>query len=345
MENSIRTKEDLCLLCLNQKATKTNSHIISAGILKGMIGKRDYEESYQLDTASKSKVDNFYGRSNLENEEKEKKENHHTLNYIFCPKCENRLGIVESEVIPFINEHTCNFKSNKKSVSLTTNSNIDYKEFPSLSAGIFQLFIYSLIWRLGLHNKLVSKIQLLNSKLSEKLRGILDLNLPEAKKKRYSLKNIGEIPFLLLAPKELDDRSRGFVFGDEKSNQPKIIFITDLIILLFENEVELNYNKNEYLKFSKEINSIELYNKDNLTPKLAYITEEHWKNIKNSVNQIIVKLYMDRLTRELMDANNISYENARLQLALEAKRIHTESGQKLHIQNCYAMAVNKLKKK
>ena len=41
--------------------------------------------------------------------------------------------------------------------------------------------------------------------------------------------------------------------------------------LLFENGIELNYSKNNYLELSEEIYSVELFNKENEVPKLTLL--------------------------------------------------------------------------
>lgn len=46
-----------------------------------------------------------------------------------------------------------------------------------------------------------------------------------------------------------------------------------------------------------------------------------------------------------MDANNISYDNARYQLAIEAKRIYAGCNEEIRIPACYAMALHNLTKK
>ena len=66
MKNNNRTSDDMCLICLLNKADKKGSHFTPAGIIKKVIGDRDYEELYSLNNTNLTK-DIFFGRSNLQN--------------------------------------------------------------------------------------------------------------------------------------------------------------------------------------------------------------------------------------------------------------------------------------
>lgn len=98
-----------CCLCNKADATKKNSHIlphflIKTAINKGGCNQRDYELTFSF--SENEFVDTFFGRSitldTIEEykgreltEEEIKKENPFAMDFLFCPSCEAKIGVIE----------------------------------------------------------------------------------------------------------------------------------------------------------------------------------------------------------------------------------------------------------
>lgn len=157
----MRTSIDICLLCQNNKADKTNSHFLPASLLQTNIGRRDYEEAYSIDVSSETPTIPYYGRSNLKNTDPTIKQNPHTSDHIFCSDCEAKLAQLESENIPQLKNH---LENQNEVDELTITS------FNPTNTNSFTSFIYSIIWRFNLQIKLKQAIDILPSEIENNLR-------------------------------------------------------------------------------------------------------------------------------------------------------------------------------
>lgn len=140
-----RTKEDDCLLCKNEKAIRTNSHIVPAPLLDNVHGERNKEHSFVFST-SESSVDEYYGRQFPQENSTEIKKPNFSYDHILCDKCEKFFGRLESLCNTLLKNIDSELDNNKiKDLKL---NNIDFKEIQHLNPGLIQLYFYSIIWRL-----------------------------------------------------------------------------------------------------------------------------------------------------------------------------------------------------
>ena len=167
-----RKPTDTCLLCCTEHSSKANSHLVPVGLHKNSIGKRNYEESYHIDCVT-PEIDVYFGRSNLKNPSTEIKENHHARDFIFCPECEKKLGELEDLVIPFLMDKLRDPKYTGSIKNKTTQGGIPYKEITNLDSKSFQVFIYSVIWRVATRYAQEDNIVVLEENEFEYLRHLI----------------------------------------------------------------------------------------------------------------------------------------------------------------------------
>ncbi len=152
-----------CLLCQQNEANKTGSHIIPSFLMKRINGEglRDHEIGFKIKDGI---VDTYFGRdiyeeqrkSITDNEEKlYSRENYDICDYVFCKSCENYFSSLESKYAQSLGLHFSekgNTKNNK------------------VSPAEALLFWCSLIWRASVTGHLGSR---LSPELEERLRTAL----------------------------------------------------------------------------------------------------------------------------------------------------------------------------
>jgi hypothetical protein len=132
--NDERQPTDTCLLCNQRPATQRNSHIIpkffAKGIFEGTNPRHGTRLSIQGDEQSVQDI---------------VKEN-----YLFCPVCEKGISVLETYCIRGLDkfndiQYFNSYKTFKR-------GEFEYFECKILDIKIFNLFIYSIVWRASISN-------------------------------------------------------------------------------------------------------------------------------------------------------------------------------------------------
>lgn len=176
-----------CLLCQNQEADKTGSHIIPSFFMKRINGdgKRDHEVGFEI---KGSIVDSYFGRDIYEDqrrtftdqEEKiESRENYDVRDFIFCADCEKCFSKLESA---YAQSLLLNYNDGKNTIN---------NKVTPLEA---LLFWCSLVWRASVTEHLGQRLQ---PPYEERLRLALANNSIENLGVKYALfrcKDYGKEP-------------------------------------------------------------------------------------------------------------------------------------------------------
>ncbi len=166
-----------CLLCQQNEADKTGSHIIPSFLMKRINGEgqRDHEIGFEIKDGI---VDTYFGRdiyeeqrkSITDNEEKlYSRENYDVRDYVFCKSCENYFSSLESKYAQSLG---LNFSEKEN----TKNNKVSPAEA--------LLFWCSLIWRASVTGHLGSR---LSPDLEERLRTALINNNIDGLNVHYAL--------------------------------------------------------------------------------------------------------------------------------------------------------------
>lgn len=101
---------DVCLICNQKKATKTNSHIVPSFLITSFSsynssGKRDSEVLFTISSSIDSvytgrsvpdtKIEDLFDKDKLTQEriDEELSKNSVAKDFVFCPQCEKRLSV------------------------------------------------------------------------------------------------------------------------------------------------------------------------------------------------------------------------------------------------------------
>ncbi|MFD0964229.1 hypothetical protein [Pseudofulvibacter geojedonensis] len=329
-----RKETDTCLLCKSRESTKTNSHWIPASMLKSMVGKRNYEESYNITNAPSERIEAYYGRSNLKNTDPELKEHHYALDYIFCPICEDNLGKIEGNVVPIIQNEirlTNKAANYSEKVSLLK---IPYKECDRLSNARFKILIYSLIWRISIIYKLQYGQEIISEDILEELREILHeflpLELTEIDRRNEEIKNFD---FQVITADYFVNSSRNLVYTEKIYSNPSLFYFSEFIVLFYSEGYSIDPNNQYHLPIKSIIEFPEILNESGNSPKIGFITPDHFDNLCKVVLIEAAESLMNNLTKEVVDCSGNSYIESRRLIHQIGLDIHRRTGNL--ISSCY----------
>ncbi len=208
-----------CLLCKENDANKTASHIIPSFLMKRINGdgKRDHEVGFVI----KNSIANpYFGREIDEDKRRTITDNENLLysrynydvkDHIFCKPCEDFFGSLESKYAPSLN---LNFS--------TSSNTVNTKVSPSDAL----LFWCSLIWRASVTEYLGSQLR---QDLEERLRFALVNNSIEGLNVHYALFRCKDY--------SKTSESGTFVYMDTKDNSV-LLFVDDFMLAMFFDLIE-----------------------------------------------------------------------------------------------------------
>lgn len=322
----MRTPDDICLLCNTNHSTKKNSHWIPMGMIKSMVGKRNYEESYQFSNFQKEKLDVYFGRSNLKNTNPEIKDNHYALDFIFCDECEEKLGRLESKVIPIIQDEIRLENKKANYAEVFSENGITHKECLRLDNIFFRLFIYSIIWRFVLIHRIEDGISIVSAETEENLRDIinkgLSLNVEEIVQKE-----IPSLDFQVYTADSFEDKTEGAVYTENIHKMPSFFFANQFIILFYENGFEVTGDY--FYPIAKLVEAENVLNDVDENPKIGFITNAYYKQILNRILTDGAKAILNTLANEVSRCTGLSLTESRFHLATLGNEIHRKTGKNL----------------
>lgn len=173
----MRLPTDICLLCERNKSTQQNSHIIPKFFGKGLFYGTNPRHGLSIDkTGKKEKVQDILKED-----------------YLLCPDCEKGIGLFENYCILRLerfNDLGCynDFKKVKR-------GEFEYFECKKIDIRIFNLFIYSIIWRVSVSKSYAFEGFKLPIAEEEKLKLILkEFIKPNQQELIYELDRLNSLP-------------------------------------------------------------------------------------------------------------------------------------------------------
>lgn len=281
-----RSPEDLCLLCRKCKATATNSHFTPMGMIKSNTGKRNKEETYSIDPFNNISV--YYGRENLKSIDIEIKEDPHSMDYIFCQKCEDLLAdVLESPAIGFLNQDFRNSNKSKKFAEKKL-MGVSYKTSLNFDSSLFHAFIYSIIWRQCLQQKLAGFDKVLPEVVMDNLRELIynaTYSIQNEKQNllhssyKYNIVTSPNIPYSV--NKEGYKVSTITLIGPYfKKSYPHIFGVNEFLIFFYSDGFANNIINRNFPFLPDVILSEELLNGKNFPIKIGLISDEDFENFQ-----------------------------------------------------------------
>ena len=244
-----------CALCRNSEATKTGSHIVPNLLLQSMFSfdgkaKRDREISMR-ECLNQEGTSIFYGRdvkpeaieadhgAPLSDDELDNNVNNLEVDYLFCPGCESRFGILETEYAKFYQD-----------------------EKYCIHPRVAYLFWLSVFWRMT-----VGRTSIFMSGEDEfEIRKILDENITSIPKIINSTNDMGDYGIVLWRTTGLMKGDSG-VIGTRTEHAPYLIITNDMIVMLVK---QVSWLKRDihYAGWTISPDSINTYNDEDV-----YVTE------------------------------------------------------------------------
>lgn len=324
MATAARTSTDKCLLCEERDATQKNSHIIPAALLKSLIGKRDKEHSYVIDTATAT-IDEYYGRDRLDNPSTEIKEHSHARDFYFCPDCERELGKLESRVCPPLTDQIRDpkFSSNYRTKST---GDLVIEELPKVSADDFNVFFLSIILRQALQRKFDDGVSVFSDNDVETIRLILNSYLWGDDETYQTFNNL--FGLMIFSAESFDDPTANMTSALSHREKPHIFLINEFWVFVYKMGDLINGRSqpNTYFHIPPFLPYLNFSGK---TPNIVILPKDVWKDVLEQWNRSIAPVY--RLRKKLIDANAIlSQQNKRIKKKKKkAKRLSRASKRKL----------------
>ena len=286
-------EQQLCLLCKQRPATKTNSHIIPSFMIAKVCsydgrGKRDqevmftmssYEDKVYTGQIPSTKFEELFDLDKLSDEriENELKDNTASKDYIFCPECENDLATyLESPYAEYL-------RRGKK---------IDFS--------IAYYFWLSVVWRMSISEQFNFRLPLaLEEHLGENLHEYL-----EAVKQGKSIDDIlSSCIFryrIVASPDFLNDEKNAGFFGGRFDSHRNILSLSmgDKILCVTFNEKPLP-DDYSFISFENELKSAVINNGQSEEQETIVDKERFADGIRQMVKETASKRLLNE--KELAD--------------------------------------------
>ncbi len=251
----IKRYDTRCALCRKEEATKTGSHIVPNFLIYPMFsfdgkGKRDREISIR-ECLNQKGTNIYYGPqvspeaieadhgAPLTDEELDKNINNLEVDYLFCPHCENRFGILETEYALFY-----------KNESYAIHPRVAY------------LFWLSVFWRMTIGRSSI----FMSGDDEFEIRRILNENITTIQEIVKSEVVLGDFGYVIWRTKGLIKGDSG-IFGTRTQHAPYLIIVNDLVVLLV-NQVSKMKRDFPYAGWTIGLDSINTYKDEDV-----YVTE------------------------------------------------------------------------
>lgn len=311
-----RTSKDLCLLCQHNSSDQTGSHYTPNFLLQHVVGKRDYEEIHTFNTRNLT-PEEYYGRSNLSNENATISEAHHKADFIFCGKCEKALGKIESECAPFLS--SINSKLGSLKIARTKSQN-KYISLSKINSNVLRLFFYSVIWRQIIQQELQVSTQWHNQEFKNLLRTILTNQLYSTLNRIKNSTDFEHYPnMIILTTYSSSIKEKGF-FGPSTQASSWELFYLGFFIVLISNNKSASENSLLGNDFKKLILDTELSLNTSDKPKIVLINESPWSKIHASQTNSLSKMFFDRFIQRLIQSKGWTYNHSGAMLHEQAKK-------------------------
>ncbi|CAN5326410.1 hypothetical protein BH11BAC5_BH11BAC5_12480 [soil metagenome] len=312
----LRTAKDICLLCQLNPADKTGSHFTPAGIIKRVIGERDYEEIYTI-SAHSATTSTYFGRSNLLNTDPDIKKPEHTADYVFCSSCEKKLGAIESECNHTLIVLTDKLSAGSLNIERTSKGNKFFK-FNNPGKKTLALFFYSIIWRQCLLHSLESGNNIISAPFEDELRQLIFNNINKSKKdieESYEFENYPKL--ILLTTYHKGDNTNNFINPNTSASNPELFFIGPYnALILHSPKLFTNFE----VKTGLPLSIIDKELSINLSPEsiIAVINEAAWKKVTTTLIKRESEKFLHTMTSALSNKKRMPYFYCRQRLHVAA---------------------------
>lgn len=273
----MRTPNDDCLLCTQNKATKENSHIIPKFMGKTLLGITGAKQAYILDT----------NRGHLP---AEKTQDIAKENYILCPSCENYFSIIETYIAERLHKRLWTARQTNQFPYSENEGGVGWKLCAEIDSKIFRLFIYSILFRCSISSTRLHKDFKLNNEeeslLNDELKLFLSKTHKEFIEKINDIDNkISLYPFVIYTASAFQNSTSNTIYTSSHNKNPYVLHLNEYVLLF-------SFSNNDMIKRFDF-----LVNNDDSPIKIGFFTVEHWREENKQFLNTTLEI-MERKTKE-----------------------------------------------
>ena len=259
----MRTPNSICLLCQENRADKENSHIVPKFMTKSILGKSNDKRGYRVHT------DNFNHPEIAQDSDKE--------SYLLCSGCEKYFGILETYISNRLHNKIWDIRHSDKFSVKTCMDGTVYKVCDHVDPIVFNLFLYSIIWRCDIASTHTFADFKIGSTESELLRLALRSFTCDQQKKLLERLQLpmGLMPklyYALITAEYFPDSSMNMMLADELEKGRLFSLILNEYMIVFSFRDGNHVPKFEYL-------NCDYRNRVNL----AVLSRSQWESSRDSV--------------------------------------------------------------
>lgn len=258
----MRKPSDDCLLCLVNKATKTNSHIVPKFLSKGILGTEGAKQGFHLKTTTPD-------IKPIKSQDTAKE------NFILCPDCETYIQLLETYFSEHIHKRILNTKFDSNFEYLS-NDEIKLANCINSNLLIHRLFVISIYWR----TSITSAFPFYQFKVSneEYLRSVLNRHKTKSIKillERAHDSELNDISLVVMRSNKGIDQTSNFLYAVESADLTFGLVLNEYIIMMGLNESPTT------LKFG------DFKNKGSRPFKIILFPNEAWESFKKSLIHMV----------------------------------------------------------
>jgi hypothetical protein len=310
------------------------------GMLSSNTGKRNHEETYTI-AADTPKIETYYGRSNLKNTDPTAQKDPHAMDYIFCPACEGKLSTLESYCIPILNSDVRDEKKAGNFPVTNTKGSFYYKTCVNENYRRFTLFLYSIVWRQCLQQRVATGTRIISEEFDEGVRLILSQCLSTDLSSIDECQIIDQLPpYSIITQEELEDATKNAVNPFQRRSNPSLFFVNSLNVLVYWDGLE---NKTLSIDgLDEDIMNSDIVNTASIPIKVYFTSKVEWDLMRKATYSILAKQMLDNLAKRIQNCKGLGYIEARNLLTQEAHKIFKENQEQIGFGNCCLMAADKI---
>lgn len=216
-----------CLICKEREVYQIKSHLTPRAISENTYGPKDKEEIYEINPQT-GQHDVFKGREHPEAVPDDIKPQPNVEKGIFCKKCEEALGRLESLCQPVLLEIVQKLPQGLYKVEIVNGLKIIKVQIPS---NVLNLFLLSIIWRQGLEQERAGNDNPFSKDEFEHLRVILNDEIHKTIDDIGSCGTFSAYPEVLLFTTYFHGKYNGFNNPHPIMSNPEIFFISEFVCL------------------------------------------------------------------------------------------------------------------
>ena len=214
---------DKCLLCLTSEPNKRNSHIVPKFLTKGLFSLEHHRQTLTIHRTGTTRF-----RQDTPKED-----------FILCDNCEKRIEVIETEFAPIIRK-IHNYTKFPNDFEHIVTGQLEYLRCISVQKALYNLFFYSIIWRLSVSRLESYGTLKLPVNAEENIRCFLQDNLCLSKNELLNkIQNEIESPdyhIVLIKPKIKTDPPGGMLSAHSYNENEHLITLVDFILFFFVRE-------------------------------------------------------------------------------------------------------------